>query len=243
MLVFKILKLFGLDVPARIAEARIDLEDRLDLAKDSLQQGAQTAAVLATMFLLAGLAALAAFAVGLVALHTWVSSHHGPLYGLAAVGGVLLLVAAVLAASGMSKLKAWSGESARRLTAKKMEIAQTHVERVAAAKEEIARLAMQPLSPPAVSAELGTAADLVEPLTWALSTTLEIPKIGNPALDELVARLRNSAGGAAGEVVEAAIRTVRYGDSPQLLATLGSAFVVGWFLGHHCQLKGGAHSR
>jgi hypothetical protein len=61
MMQFRILKLFGIDIPARMAEVRIDLEERFDLAKDSVQQAAQTAAVLAMLFFLASLAALAAF--------------------------------------------------------------------------------------------------------------------------------------------------------------------------------------
>ena len=56
---FKLLRLFGLDVPARIAEVRIDLEERVELAKDQINQTAQTAAVLAALFVLGGLAAFA----------------------------------------------------------------------------------------------------------------------------------------------------------------------------------------
>jgi hypothetical protein len=68
-MLFRILKLFGIDIPARIAEVRVDLEERFDLAKGSVQQAAQTAAVLATLFFLASFAALAAFAVSLIALY------------------------------------------------------------------------------------------------------------------------------------------------------------------------------
>jgi hypothetical protein len=45
-MLFKILKLFGIDLPARMAEVWIDVEERFDLAKDSVEQAAQTAAVL-----------------------------------------------------------------------------------------------------------------------------------------------------------------------------------------------------
>jgi hypothetical protein len=50
MMLFRILKLFGIDIPARMAEVRIDLEERFDLAKNSVQQAAQTTAVLAMLF-------------------------------------------------------------------------------------------------------------------------------------------------------------------------------------------------
>jgi hypothetical protein len=50
-MLFKILQLFGIDLPARMAEVRVDVEERFDLAKDSVEQAAQTAAVLALLFL------------------------------------------------------------------------------------------------------------------------------------------------------------------------------------------------
>jgi hypothetical protein len=37
----KVLKLFGIDVPAKLAEVRIDLEERVELAKDQVNQAAQ----------------------------------------------------------------------------------------------------------------------------------------------------------------------------------------------------------
>jgi hypothetical protein len=78
----KILKPFGIDLPARMAEVWVDLEERFDLAKDSVEQTIQTAALLGTLFFLAGVAALSAFGVGLVALYTWVSSNYGQFMGL-----------------------------------------------------------------------------------------------------------------------------------------------------------------
>ena len=85
-MLFKILKLFGIDLPARMAEVRVDVEERFDLARDSVERAAQNAAVLALLFLLAGLAALSAFGVGLIALYGWVSSNYGQFYGFAATG-------------------------------------------------------------------------------------------------------------------------------------------------------------
>jgi hypothetical protein len=80
-MLFKMLKLFGVDIPARMAEVRIDLEERFDVAKDGVEQAAQTAAVLAILFFLASVAALSAFGVGLIALYSWVSSNYGQFYG------------------------------------------------------------------------------------------------------------------------------------------------------------------
>jgi ABC-type protease/lipase transport system fused ATPase/permease subunit len=136
-MLFRILKLFGIDIPARMAEVRIDLEERFDVATDSVRQAAQTAAVVATLFFLASLAALAAFAVGLIALYSWVSSNYGQLYGLAAIGGVLLLIAIFTFAAALSKVNSRRDENARRVTAKRQDFARTHTQRVAAAAEAL----------------------------------------------------------------------------------------------------------
>ncbi len=156
-MLFRILKLFGIDIPARMAEVRIDLEEHFDVARDSVQQAAQTAAALAALFFLASLAALSAFAVGLIALYSWVSNNYGQFYGLAAIGGILLLMAVVMFAIAMSKAKSWRDESASRVAAKKRELAQAHAERVAAAAEAIEGPAIRPPlpAPPPLSGATG----------------------------------------------------------------------------------------
>jgi hypothetical protein len=111
-MLFKILKLFGIDLPARMAEVRIGVEERFDLAKGSVEQAAQTAAVLALLFFLTGLAALCVFGVGLIALYSWVSRDYGEFYGLAAIGDVLILIAVITFAAAISKMSSWRDENA-----------------------------------------------------------------------------------------------------------------------------------
>jgi hypothetical protein len=240
-MLFKILKLLGIDLPARMAEVRVDVEERFDIAKDSVEQAAQTATVLALLFFLAGLAALSAFGVGLIALYSWVSSIYGQLYGFAAIGAVLLFIAIVMFAIASSKAKSWRGESARRVAAKKLELAQGREERVAAATEAFERPALPsppPVLPPPPQPSGATAADdLIEPLVWALSKTIKLPTMGDPAMDALFARLQSSARGVADETVEGLVRAVRYGDRPQFFAALGGAIFVGWLLGRHCHAE------
>ena len=237
-MLFKILKLFGLDIPARMSEVRIDLEERFDAAKDSVEQAAKTAALLAMLFFLASAAALSTFGVGLMALYSWVSSNYGQLYGFAAIGAVLLFIAIFMFAIAISKAKSWPGESARRVAAKKLELGQARAERVAAAAEAVEGPAIRPLLPPPQrSGATAAASDLIEPLVWALSRTIKLPGMDNPAMDEVFARLRSSARGVAEETVEGLVRAIRYGDRPQLFAALGGAMFVGWFLGRHRQRK------
>jgi ABC-type multidrug transport system fused ATPase/permease subunit len=231
----KILKLFGLDVPAKIAEIRIKLEERVELAKDHLNQAAQAAAVLAVLFVLASLAALAAVGVGLIALYSWVSLNYGQFYGFAAVGGLLLLIAVIMFASAMIKAKSWSAESASRAAAKRLKLAQAHAERVAATAATFEAPAIRPLPLATRPFAPTSASDLVEPLTLILSKMIKFPTIGNPLLDELLVHLRGSARGVADEAVEGVVHAVRYGERRQLFAALGSAIFVGWLLGRHRQ--------
>ena len=128
-------------------------------------------------------------------------------------------------------------ENARHVAAKRRDHAQTHAQRVAAAAEALGAQDIQPLPAPQQASGATAASDLVEPLVWALSSTIKLPTLGNPVLEELSARLRSSAAGVADESVEALVRAVRHGGRPQLFAALGGAMFVGWFLARHSQRK------
>jgi len=219
-----------------MAEVRTDFEERFVLAKDSIEQAAQAAALVAVLFFLAGLAGVSSVGIGLIALYSWVSSNYGQLYGLAVIGGVLLLLTIIMFASAMSKAKSWPDESPDRLAAKKQKLAQAHAERVAAATEAHEGPAVRPLPTPQSSGATA-ASDLIDLLIWALSDTIKLPIKGNSAVDEIFARLQSSTRGVADETVEGLVGAVRDGDRTQLLATLGVAMLVGWFLGSHDQHK------
>jgi ABC-type multidrug transport system fused ATPase/permease subunit len=239
-MLFNILKLFGLDVPARIAEVRTEIEQRVELAKDHVKQAAQTAGLLAAMFVLAGLAALSALGVGLIALYHWVSLNYGQFYGFAAVGGVLILFAVILFASAVLKAKSRSTESATRAEEKRLKLsanlAQAQAERVAASAAAAGAWdgpALRPILPATPSPAPTSASDLVEALTLILSKMVKFPTTGNPPLDELLVHLRGSARGVADEAVEGVVHAVRYGERPKLVAALGGAIFIGWLLARH----------
>jgi uncharacterized membrane protein len=239
---FTILKLFGIDVPAKMAELQARLEQRVELAKDHVRQAAQTAAVMAALFVLAGMAALSAFGVGLIALYRWVMLNYGQFYGLAAVGGILIFIAIVLLASAMLEAKSWSGDGAAEDEGKRLKRAellkqaelQARSDRLAAqAAAALDRPAPRPVlasSPPLVPTSAG---DLVEPLSLILSKVMQFPTTGNPVLDDLLLHLRGSAQPVADEAVDSVVRTVRYGDRANLVAVLGTAMIVGWVLARH----------
>jgi hypothetical protein len=243
-MMLKILKLFGIDVPAKMAELQANLEQRVELATDRVRQAAQTAAVMAALFVLAGLAALSAFGVGLIALYRWVMLNYGQFHGLAAVGGILVLIAVVLAAGAMLEARSWSGEGAAEDEGKRRKRAdflkraelQARSDRLAAqaaATAALDRPAPWPAIAPAPALAPASAGDLVEPLSLMLSNLMKFPTTGKPVLDELLLQLRGSAQPVADEAVECVARTVRYGDRTNVIAVLGSAVFFGWLLARH----------
>ncbi len=238
-MLFKILRFFGIDLSARIAEAWVDVEQRFDLTRDSVERAARTAAVLALLFLVAGMAALAAFAIGLMALYRWVSIEYGEFYGFAVLGAILVSIAVVIFTTAIAKSRSWSDENGRRAEAKKLELAQQRAERVNAATAALERPA---LPAHAQSPRVAAADDLTESVMRALSNVVKLPSTGNAEMDELLAHLQDSARDVADETIEGLTRAVRYGDRSQLFAALGGAIFVGWFMGrrHHGRAVGEA---
>jgi hypothetical protein len=71
MMLFKILKLLGLDVPAKMAAAKSEIEQRVEEVVDYAKQATQTAAAIAGLSAAAGVLVAMAVGVGLYAL--WLS--------------------------------------------------------------------------------------------------------------------------------------------------------------------------
>jgi hypothetical protein len=234
-MMLKILKLFGIDVHAKIAEVQAKLEQRVDQAKDHLREVAWTAAVVAALCALAGLAVLGAFGVGLIALYRSVLLNYGQFYGLAAVAGVLIVLAIILLGSAFFEAKASSranprDESGRRLEEARRLKASTEDHDRAVASAALHGPPIEPAPPPPIRVAPASAADLVEPLSLILSRVVKFPATGNPLLDELLGHLRGSAHGVVDEAVDGVAGTVRYGERATLVGVLGSAVLVGWLL-------------
>jgi hypothetical protein len=199
-MLFQLLKSFGLDLPATIAEALAELERRL-VAQ------ASGAGLLVALCALAGGAALGALAVGLIALDHWVALAYGPFTGYAVTGGLLLGATLILLAAAWAKAKAMQARST-----------------VGAASGETQGTAQAGAPVPAAGG------DLLEPLTMILAKVLSFPATGNPLLDELLFHLRAPARGAVDDAVERAAEMIRSGESEKLFGALGAAAFVGWLL-------------
>jgi hypothetical protein len=215
-MLFKILKLFGLDVRAEIAAVKGQIEQRVDEVADHARHAALVAAVIVALSTFAGLFCTMAMGVGLIALYRAEAATYGVDTALAVVAAVLVVAALILL--GVALMVAKSSSRVRA-----SEAAQDLAGPAAAA-------AASASAAPEAAASAASAGDLAEPLALLLALFAKDPKLGHPVLDEFVGNLRTPAGGKADEAVERALNLVRNGDRTQLLVMLGGAVLVGWLL-------------
>jgi hypothetical protein len=217
-MLFKLLKLFGLDVHAEIAAVKGEITRRVDDVTDRARQLALGAAIIAVLAMFAGLFFVIAIGVGLVALYRFAEAAYGADMALAILAAVL--VGVILILLGIALLVARSLKTTR----------------PAAVGADVAasgtRAAPRPAEPPpavAAPAAALSSGDLVEPLTLVLGLFAKDPKLGHPALDEFVTGLPNG-GGKPDEAVAQALDVIRNGDRTQLAIILGAAVAAGWLL-------------
>jgi hypothetical protein len=212
-MLFKILKLFGLDVRAEIAAVKDQIEQRVDEVADRARHTVLTAAVIIALSTFAGLFCTLAMGVGLFALYRAEAATYGVETALAVVAVVLVLAALILLGVALMM-----GKSLSRARASKA----ADVTRTAAS-------AFATAAPDAVASPQAPS-DLTEPLAFLLALFTKDAKLAHPVLDEFAASLRTPAGGKADEAVEQALNLVRNGDRTQLLVMLGGAALAGWLL-------------
>ncbi len=223
-MLFKLLKLFGLDVPAKVAAAKSAIEQRAEEVAQYAGQTVQTAAVIAALSALAGVLGAMAVGVGLYALYRVDAGTYGVYAGLGVVGGVLVAAALILFFIARAK--------GRSLSSRRIFKPLNPVPRTASSPAPVVA-AVGPasvLSHAPVEAPPEPASDLLEPLAFLLAKYIKYPALGHPVLDQVVGNLRVTARGTADEAVERAANLVRHGDRQQLLVLLGGAAFVGWLL-------------
>jgi hypothetical protein len=222
-MLFKILNLFGLDVPAKIAAARAEFDHRVEDAAAYAKQVTLTAGLVAAFSTVAAFLFVVAAGVGLFAIYRVIAEYYGVYAGLGTVAGLLIAAASVLLlaartrAQSLSELRFVRPSSSPALSpAPEKVVAQTSPARV----------------PPETGAfpadEL--AADLFDPLVFAFGKYVKFPSLGNPVLDQFVGSLKASARGTADDAVRRAANLIRHGDRTQLLAMIGGAAALGWLL-------------
>jgi hypothetical protein len=229
-MLFKILKLLGLDVPAQVEHAKAALEQRVERATDRIKEVAQQGATIAILSALALAAAGMAAGMGLIAVYRWTADNYGDYAGLGVVGGILVIAAAILGVVAAAKARSMTPE-----------------------RTVDAPVALPPPVEPAFAGGFGrspeprardyawaspnasaaSANDLVEPLAFALSRVVRFPTIGNPTLDELVGRLRTTAQDSTEEAIDRAADVIRHGSRFNLIFVLAGTTLLSWLVTHN----------
>jgi hypothetical protein len=238
-MLFKILKMFGLDVPAKIEAMKAGIESKVEETTDHVRQVAQETAVIAAFSAVAIIAATAAVGVGLIAVYRLTAEFYGPYAGLAAVSAILVVVAGITAAVAAGRSKSMGYNRLKLFAAVPTVRAAANADRIASTvdpnnSEPSSDLHSHvPPTEEAMTPPRTSASDLVEPLAFVLSKYVKYPSIGNPLVDELIGNLRANAQGTAHEAIDRAAAVVRHGNRRNLVVVLGGAAAVGWFLSHH----------
>ena len=236
-LLLNLLKVLGLDIPARVAELKARIEQRVEDAADQAVHVVQDIAVTVALVCCAAITALAAIAVGLVALARWVADLYGPFAGLAAVGGLLLLVTVILAVVAVRRPR-----SARRVKSP-AEVLQSAAKRSATYADAARRLHAAQAEPAhaggltsaAASTPQGGAGSSMGDFGKLIGFLLPLlisaaPASGGGLMGTFSAAWRSGAHRAAGETLEGAAKMVREGDRTNLLAAVGAAVLFGWLV-------------
>ena len=233
-MLFKILKLFGLDVPATIEAVKASLELRVEQAMDHVGQVSREAAAIAALSAAAGMTAAMAGGIALIALYRWTAEAYGAYAGLGVVGAILIVLTVIFATAAAIKGKSLAADRTKRprYTTGPADVisdadAILGTEPASRAFSFVPPTAARPASPAA------SASDLAEPLAFLLSKVVTYPSIGNPLADEFIGSLRATARGTTDEALERAADVVRHGDRTNLLIVMGGAAFVGWLLSHH----------
>lgn len=228
---FGLLKLFGLDVPAKMAQLQAEFETKAYEAEHHFTEVARDLALMTGLLIAGLLSGVAGFLVLLAAVFIWVDFYEGPIIALAINAAILLVAAAVLIALGMNSRAARSqSEGSRRIsqnekTADSSQPAEPDRQEPArAAPNAEAGPAPQPQSSPDVSE------DLIEPLLALIAQYVKIPATGHGDLDRLLREISATAEGMSGEAIARAANLVRSGDRTTFYTVMAVCVLFGWML-------------
>lgn len=234
-MLFKILKVFGLDVPAKIEAARSSLELRVERATEQIKQVAEEAAVIAVLSALAMVTSAMAVAVGMIALYRWTADAYGEYAGLGVVGVILVVAAALLIAAAATKVG-----SLRFTATHSRSVGGTAVADFAAAlppsDDAVATERYPPdnaLAPPISAAyPVASGRDLVESLAFVFGKYVKFPRVETPVVNEAIGTLRAAAEGSAEEAIDRAANVIRHGDRSNIVLVLTGTAFLAWLLTH-----------
>ena len=226
-MLFKILKLFGLDVRAEVAAVKNQIDQRVEDIADRAKHVAISSALIIALSTFAGLFLTMAIGVGLIALYHTEAETYGVDLALGIVAAVLVVATLILIIAAWLLGRSLSKKPSSELRDRAHELQDD-------ATPPIVVPAAPPLRVPVPAAfesePVNSAGDFMEPLAFLLAKYVKFPVLGHPVLDEVIGNLRVTSRGTAEEAVERAANLVRYGDRGQLFLMLGGAAVAGWLL-------------
>src|SRR5262245_35262260 len=222
---FKLLKLAGVDVNAKIAELRAELAFKVEQASEHVTQKARALAMVAGLLWCAGIMALLTLIVGLAALYKWGEIHYGIFTGfslvaavLIALTGILAIVAFLIARQSAASPPVWHivrdpvpPTQAMQITGNEQRTAQGFV-------------------PPSHRSQTAKPEALVEPIIVLLRQYLRPPETGYQAVDDLLRQIGLRAQGTTEEAVARGSELVRNGNRATMLSVLGAATLFGFLL-------------
>jgi hypothetical protein len=226
---FKLLKLAGIDVNAKIAELKADLEFKAQKVSEHASFKARNLALIAGLFLCASTFVLFALIVGLVALYHWAELRYGPYTGLGLVAGTLLILAALCVGVALSYTNSRPDEPPLRRIV--LSSPPRRAQSIPSGRAE----RFDP-APPYQSAPF-RGEDLVEPLLVLLGPYLRFPATGHSPIDNFLSQIGTKAEGTTNEAVGRAADLVRNGNRATMLSVLGAATLFGWLIA-----RGASHS-
>jgi hypothetical protein len=231
-MLFRLFKLFGLDVAAEVEAAKAKLEQRLERASDHIKGVAEGTAVIAMLGIFASITATMALAVGLIALYRGVSRAYGDCAGLGADAALLIMMTAALAAVIFAKARALSlvtsvtgvtgGSLASAVPGSFASSVVNHTDEMPIA-DTPDHLVVPVRLPPAPR-------DHIDPLTLVLSEVIPVPNLGNPVVDELIGKIRTTARSNVDDAVYRAASVIRYGRPTDLMLVLTGTAALAWLI-------------
>jgi cell division septum initiation protein DivIVA len=243
---FAILRLVGIDLPARISALEEEVGRRAEAATGLLKRATRQAAMIAALGAAAVITALLIFVTGLIALYVWVADEHGPYIGLAVVAGTLLVVTVILLLVARSKTRGLADmatikrplfslpERAERRVADRVagavdRVADRVEDRAERLADRVAELKQDRADP--LKAAKKVPDDGVESLATLVDTLVRFPVTGHPIADLLLRQLGPSTKLPTEEAIVRASNLVRHGDRTTMIGVLAAAAIVGYLLG------------
>ena len=234
LLLFNLLKMFGLDIPARFAELKARIEHRVEDAADQALRVVRDIVVTVALICCAAITGLAAIAVGLVALARWVADLYGPFAGLAAVGGLLLAVTVILVVLAVTRPRSAprvkSPAEVLKSAAKRSAAYADAARRLPAAQAEMKLAGAQASAPTSQGSSGPSIGEFGKLIGFLLPLLLRAPASEGGMLSFLSTAWRAGAHKAVGETLEGAAKMVREGDRTNLFAVIGAAGLFGWLV-------------